>query len=337
MNATIDEPGLPWHDLPEPRFYPATLGGRRTEAREEALVLFHGDDELGVGERAGLHALSNEIVQPADFLGKLPPPLRAQVYNARIAAARDREVLVVLEGGRFTGLMPGGRGVLTYRETCNLAHETVAAVVPGVTVDRFTAGADGLELRLVTDLVRPVTRRVGDALAAGVQVRQHYSGEQSVGLYTKRLICLNGMTSARADFSWANRRELSAPHQRQWLRDGVVAALGAYQGLVARAERMAAVTVDAPEEALAERAAAIGAPRALLPALRAAWREEEDATEWGIINSLTRLATHGGLPRSLGRRLQHAAGEWVQNFEIVDCRLPRPVAERCGAQNIREV
>lgn len=341
MPATDDVTELmPWAEWPNPQIMPCALRGLVMLHEDGSLVLYagRGDERIGPATEGGLHELSRKVDFPSEFVTKLPLELRASVINDRIQAARECEVAAVLEDGRFSALLPSVRETLTYRETAELAYDTLRSVVPEISVDHASASGRGMQLRLLTSIERPVTRRVGDILAAGVAVRQDYGLTTEISLYARRLVCLNGMTANRTEFSWTRRSEGSAEHQRLWLRDSVLAALGAFGQLVDRSRQMATTTVDGePEQALLERARAMGLPRRHFAALIDAWRAEKDPSEWGLMNAITRLATHSALPGSLGARMQEAAGTWAHNFDIVECRLPRPVAERCGARDIRTV
>lgn len=342
METTIPSV-LPWEEWTEPQFVPADLGGLRVRPEGSDLVLyagaqegFDGAERLGAATPSGLHDFAHALDFPVDFVNKLPLDLRASVINSRVEAAREREVSPVLEDGRWTAFVRGARQILPYRETAQLTWDTVREIVGDqLTIDHAGIGTRGLTLTLLTGVERPITRRVGDILSAGIQVRQDYGGSHEVSLFTRRLICLNGMTGGHNEWHWSRPSESSAEHQRLWLREGVVAALGSFQGLVDRAREMAETPVEGePEEALIERARALGVPRRHHSALLDAWRQEEDASEWGMVNALTRMATHNGLPGDLGRRLQRTAGEWTGNFDIVTARLPLPVAQRVGARII---
>lgn len=335
-NDTI---GLPWLEWPNPEFLPAALVGLQMQAEGNDLILFAGEGEerIGLATDQAIADLGGHVIFPNEFVSRLPIDLRAQVINARIQAARDHEVVAVRENGRFSAFIPSNREMLTYRETAELSWETLTAVVgDSLTIERATVGGgSGMNLQLMTQLERPITRRLGDALSAGIQVRQDYGHSPEISLYIKRLVCLNGMTANRTEFSWARRAESSREHQQLWLRDGIAAALTNFQQIVDRSRTMAQTAVEGdPEEALLERARAMGVPRRHFGTLREAWRVEEDRSEWGMVNAITRMATHTALPGDLGRRLQDAAGSWATNFDIVDCRLPRPVAERVGAHII---
>jgi hypothetical protein len=185
----------------------------------------------------------------------------------------------------------------------------------------------------MTAVDMPVTRRKGDILQMGVDVRQHYGETVAVALYCKRLVCLNGMMVNERAFEWTQRQTGTVDHQIAWLRTAIAGALEAYETLVARAKQMAETPIHGdPHNILREHARAMRLPERRLPALLEAFDAEPDPTSWGLLNAFTRLATHGGLPQRLSRSLMQASGQWVHDFDLVTCRLPRPMAIAVGAE-----
>lgn len=338
---------LPWGEWPTPEVHSTAINQLRVRANDGGTLYLgteDGSDEanrtiLGVASRRGLQELSWKVGFDSEFvLDKLTPALAAEVINHRISAHREAEVGVIVEGDRFSAFLPSMRELLTYGETAQSAYDTMNSVFGNVLVDGAWQTERGMRVRLMTDLQQPITRRVGDVLQMGLEVRQDYGESIEVELYMKRLVCLNGMTANRSAFSWQNRLEGSRNHQRLWLSNGIAEALGAYDTLVERSRLMAQTRFEGePESALRERARAMNFPLRHMPALMAAFEEEPGHSEWELANAFTRVATHAGLPDGLGRRVQENVGVWTQGFDLCTARLPRPLAMRVGAQIIADI
>lgn len=338
--SLVIDGNMPWAGWATPRIVPTMMQNLNAAVNGEGNLLIRNEGEvLGPATRRGLQQLSHKVGFDAGFvMEKLPAHLAAEVINHRIAADRaDREVCLVVEGDRFTSFLPSVREVLAYSETAQLAHNVMTDLFGNVSVDYANAG-EGMSLRLLTDLEQPVTRKKGDVLQMGVQVRQDYGTSIEVDLYLRRLICLNGMTAAQTAFSWQNRFEGTRDHQQVWLSASIAEALGAYEQVVERSRMMATTRFEGdPESALRERARAMNFPMRHFPALLAAFQEEEGNSEWDLLNAMTRVATHAGLPNNLGNRMQAVAGEWSRNFDVVTARMPRPLAVAAGARIINEI
>jgi hypothetical protein len=346
MEAVIDRPVTdlrPWSAWPTPEFHVTNLHSLRVREIDGELVMMMGDDTmLGRTGYEGLREMSKRVGFDTAFIAeKVPADLAAQIINHRIRATNDTEVAVVAQNGNFTSFLPSAREMLTYAETAEEAMGIMTRTFgDGVAVDLAHLGGQGMRVRLMTDLQQPVTRSVGDTLSMGIDVSQEYGDTTRVELHLRRLICLNGMTSSSSAFSWQNRNEYARGRdaQRMWLANGIAEALGAYDEIVNRSRTMAGTRFEGdPREALRERARAMRFPMRFIDGVYRAFDEEPGDTEWALANAFTRIATHGALPGSLGRRVQGTIGEWTQGFDLVTARMPRPVAERVGAQIIEQI
>lgn len=331
---------MPWAKWPNPRVITTTMDDLRIiPGNERDILMTDRGEPIGLATRRGLQELSWKVGFDAGFVtDKLPVHLATDVINHRIAADRaDREVCLVVEGDRFTSFLPAVREVLPYQETAQVAHNVMSDLFGRVTVD-YADAREGMSVRLLTDLEQPVTRKKGDVLQMGVQVRQDYGTSITVDLYLRRLVCLNGMTAASTDFSWQNKFEGTRAHQTLWLSASIAEALGVYDQVVTRSRLMASTRFDGdPETALRERARAMKFPMRHFAALLEAFQAEPGNSEWDLLNAMTRVATHAGLPNNLGSRMQAVAGEWSRAFDVVTARMPRPLAVATGARIIADI
>lgn len=338
---------LPWTEWPTPAMFQSNISdltvratGENSEGFGGRLTILAGDEEVGFVTPTGLQQLGHKLAPcPAEFILTLPTRLQAEVLNSRIEAHKGRDVVLVTQGEEFTNFIPSHRETLTYQETAQFAFDTLADIYgDDLTVDLATLGLNGMSTRFLTNLAQPVTRKVGDTLSLGIEVSQNYGLTTDVNLYLRRLVCLNGMTTMERAFSWQNPGERTTDHQRLWLADGIAEALGAYEDMVSRAQLMSQTRFEGnPVDALRERARAMNFPLRHLDDLTNAFNAEPGDTEWDLLNAFTRVGTHTALPGGLGRRVMHAAGDWAYEFDIVTARLPRPMANRVGAQIIEAI
>lgn len=314
---------------------------RSFERVDDPAVIFATDDDRVLGDATthGLRLLSEHVQFPTDFVQKLQPELRAAVINERINAVdvRDRELSIITREGRVIGVNAGWREAAPYDEVAQLAHDTIQSVYGRPLIDRTSFDDRGAHLRFLLPIEQPITRSRGDVLQMGLNIDQLYGESIRVSLFALRLACLNGMTSSEQAFSWTQRAASSIEHQLQWTRIAIADALGAYENLIDRARLMAQHEVHGDAHTvLREHARAMRLPQRQVANLLAAYDEEPMATSWGMLNAFTRLATHVELPGDLAQRLMNSAGEWVANFDLVSCRLPRPMAIAAGAEIISD-
>lgn len=332
--AEIDQ-SHPWASWPQPRFAQGDLHRFEVRAVGQGVFLYGDNHQLGIVSPTALEELGRRTTFPTEFVTKLPRELQAQVVNARIHASGNMEMTALFEGEHWTNILPAWRGIFSAREAAEAAYNVLQGYYPVIEIDHAEQRDGGAIIRLLTPVSYPVTPTVGDVLRMGIEVRHQYGGTLEVALSVKRLICLNGMTANQQAFSWRKRDECDAATQYLWLQQGILQAISRYTNLVERAQQMAATRFEGrPEDALRERATAMGYPARRLQALIDAFGAEPGDTEWNLVNAFSRVATHGGLDRGLARQIQMASGEWASNFEEVTARLPRPIAQRIGARII---
>jgi len=324
----------PWSRWPESRTMPISLNELEVNLNETGgYAVSAGGRDLGYASHQSLRELGWHTQFPVDFIEKLTPNTAVTVMNDRIQSTPARQFTAYVHGDSFTNLVPGHREVLPYQETAQFFYDGLRDMLElDVTVDVAQCQESGMYCRFVTPIEEPVTPAVGDILNMGVEVRQCYGTSTQVALYTRRLVCLNGMTANASEFSWKFRANSSRQHQLEWAQDSLASAMVAYRRVVDRSRVMANTTFDGDYvSVLREHARAMRLPARFLPQLTEMFEQEPGNTEWHILNAFTRLATHGELPRNISRTLGASAGDWAANFEVVTARLPRPVANFVGA------
>jgi hypothetical protein len=310
-----------------------------SQIRVEPGRVIAGGRTLRLGDE-GLRRLCRRFQAPADYLSRLNSDLRARVLKYHFAnghyadrSLNDQTSCIISRGDTFLDL--GRSDLLTLDNTALLQ-----ALRDGVGADAAVLEVQNLRLddeSLAIDVVSPRLAeevRPGDAIRAGVHVRHsQLNGEATQILaYVLRLVCANGLV------------------QRQ--------CLGAKRGSTPRARRLAARQPEARDKQIAqvsrliadtwgglqEKLAAIRRlrdkpvpkvgtalerflrqahlfSRGLMGQLLQAWEEEgSEATAFGALNALTRVATHAQeMPAWRRQRLARLAGLYAnQDVHLCD-------------------
>ena len=333
---------MPWAKWPVNEFHSLCLQNVLIGTEGKNIIVDGGVDEDNfLMTSNAICDLGGIVGFPGAFVSdKVHSELAADIISHRLfASASEKEVLFVMEGRKCVSVIPSVRSLLTYQETAQTAYDVMLKAYgeDNFTVEVACVFPGSMTLRMLTSVEAPITRQVGDILALGVDIRQDYNDTTEVGMFTRRLSCLNGMVGTRNGFSWLSKAEGSAQHQKMWLSESIAESLGAFEHVVEKAQQMSEVRINGDaEKALLERASAMGLGKRHHAALLAAFRAEPGSTEWHFLNAFTRLATHGGLPGDLGDRVQVAAGEWVTNFDLCTARLPVSLATRVGATILKD-
>jgi hypothetical protein len=186
-------------------------------------------------------------------------------------------------------------------------------------VHRLTFDDDGFQ----TDLIAPDAGEEvapGDVLRYGLRVTHSALGEHATWIetYILRLVCSNGLTHRECVSRRAARtRRLRADHpdaSRLQVEQVRKLARSSWSGLAAKVQAIRALREERVDDVGAvfnrwlERARV--STRNLLPVLQEAWREEgSEATSYGVMNALTRVATHApGLSTRMRGVLSGLAG-----------------------------
>lgn len=341
-------PEKPWSGWPAPRFYAENLSECRIVSSEDEndlrLVGSEGQDIGGI-DAEGLQSLGKIVGFPGMFVAeKLSAPTAVTVLEEVMQNASEGKQVVFItepifegvpeEGEIVVGVINSARELFSYSETAEIAYQTMLAICPDSSIKtvKCSSHQDGLDLSFLSPVEQEITPAVGDILGMGIRVTQQYTGTTSVSLFTQRLACLNGMTRNAQSFSWSSRIERTREHQELWLKASILDAVDQFDNVVARARKMAEVKVAGDmHKALIERATAMGIGKRAHKALIDAFDAEPGDTEWHLLNAFTRLATHGGLSRSVADHMLNCSGEWVAGFDLCTARLPRRIAVNVGA------
>lgn len=350
-------PGVPWHDWPEQSSARIRLDGLRVTVVEDKLAVATLDgEELGEASVGFLREVSTRAGFPTDFVTDLPLDLQARVVESRLQrvdkpftlTSETRKVLttegLVLDpAGRkvVTNACPGWRGIVSQTDVCQTVYDLLSSVFGDTVQVRHAVRGDGeVRLRIMTGFGEEVTRtdrKVGDFMGLGVDVHHRPGFRLAVTMFVEVLRCENGMKSAEECFSWKSQEVGRPEDQLAWLTVGVANVVSAFDGFVAKSRLMLDTEVGGdPTAALLERAKAMRIPSRFHDRLRASFDTFPGATEWHMLNAITHLATHGGLPPQQSEALQVAGGRWTEGFDMVNARLPRPIAVAAGATIVED-
>ncbi|CAN5135274.1 hypothetical protein BH10PLA2_BH10PLA2_26490 [soil metagenome] len=291
-----------------------------------------GDCEFLLPEE-GLRRLCRRFQAPADYLASRTPSMRASLLEEHLAEGQrsdpkltDSTSYLITRGEVFLDL--GRSDLFTLENTA-----VVNAVREGITAaggDARTLEVKNFDLRedasLSLDIVSPHLAeevRAGDIIQAGVHVtHSQLNGEATQVLaYVNRLVCTNGLVQRQCLGQEGRRmpraRRLSTSHpeaqERQQAQvrklvsdtwSGLHARLGAIRNL--QSKRV--VGVQGNLERFLRQAHLYS--RSLMNRLLRAWEiEGSEATAFGALNALTRVATHSReLPGWQRQRLARLAG-----------------------------
>jgi hypothetical protein len=326
----------PWNSWPEPQAVTESLGTLSVQLQEDGFHLRGLGGDMGALAPEGLLQMGYVAGFPSEFLPRLSPATAALVVNERLADSGRKEATVLSEGGRITCFITSRREMLPASEVAQLAWDTLSPL-GGLTVEHESYRNGKMELRLLTTVEERITRQKDDVLALGASVRQVYGEPVEISLYSRRLVCLNGMIADRRERSWRVKEDCTREAQRAWVTEALGQLTGGFRMLADRARTMAETRVHGdPEHALLAAARAMRLPRRYHNVLLEAFNEEPGDTYWALTQAFTRLATHGALPDSTRFNTWQSAGDWVRRFELVQAELPLPTALSVGARILYE-
>lgn len=341
----------PWDSWPEPEFLTTRMNHLGASVDDDGEMIFTqnnaaGSSPLGKTTRRSLENLAWHVFYPTEFVEKLSPPTAAAVVNERIAACRDRELVLAKEGVHIVNLAFKHHEMIPMREVAQTAYDTMDLFFPSPSLLFHEQRTGGMVLRLGSDrLQKDVTTRKGDILQFGIEVRYGYGERMKVSLYTTRLVCLNGMVADQAEWGWEKKTEGTVAHQKEWLRARVEEMVPRFEATVEMARRMALSGL--PEGTIKELAEQFARQHSIqtrnVPMVVDAWNrmvEEEpfvERTEWDLLNAFTRAGTHDERISAEQREsLLVRTGAAMRDNEIVLARLRRATAERVRAEIIPE-
>jgi hypothetical protein len=292
------------------------------------------DDKLFVGERVlqldhdGLEQLCRPFNAPADYMAGLNPELRSSVLNYHIEHAsgsvrlNDHNTVILSRDGIFRGFDRG--------DLCHVPTTEVLRAVRGGLQDS-QAGLEIQALRLhdvasQVDVVGPRLTdevRVGDAIRYGLRVRHSLVGEYATTIesFAFRLVCRNGLVQRQClgrrgtARSRPRTRRLPSGHlnarqqQREQIGRLAAEAWGRLRGMGDGIRALQQRRFDLATLQRFLRQARMHSVR-LVKAVETAWAAEgAEPTAFGVLNALTRVATHEpGLSDQQRRRLDVLAG-----------------------------
>lgn len=352
---------LPWNAWEPLTVVPADLALLRMETLDGELVATLPDQPARRVSPSFFDGLGGETTFPPQFVAKLSPRLQAEIINERMDATPPREMSIVLNRDTCVRFLPGDRAVIPPRLIADRLYDRLSDLYGGVKIDEATANDGEHWLRFTTPFARTLTGEVvdlaeeterfrrdnpgqhewvkpgDDILSLGLQVRHEFRDGLSVDLHVKRLLCFNSATTNLRSYSWRIKEDRSEAAQLAWLDDVVASLPDAFNGFLDHARMMAEEKFDGhPRTALQATAKAMKLPKRLLPGLFAAFDQEPGDNHWALFNAVTRAATHGNLSPGVRRDLWNAAGQWCEEFDMVNCRLPKPMAQRFGAQILED-
>ena len=265
----------------------------------DASTLQAGPSAYRLGE-PGLERLCARLSAPADYLRSIDADLRQAVLQRHLergdlpaegltVLARDGELIGL---GRSDLLRISGSEVL---QAVQQASERILAV------QSLHFRDEGMEADLLVDNFA-AEAAPGDVLRAGLRVTHSFLGDHAtlVESYILRLVCRNGLThrecagrgaarTRRLPSSREDARDLQIAQVRR-LAGETIGALEKKLGVIGGLRRES-VQVEPLLTRWLERARL--STRSWMPVLRTAWEAEgSQATAFGVMNALTRVATH---------------------------------------------
>lgn len=348
ITAPVDE-SMPWTNWPDVRTARADISSLRVDHSDEigGLILRGTESEseqireFGVVDRSAFVEFGRLIGFPSQFLlEKVSPSLAAQVVNERIQAQRPNQWAMALEDSEnmlVTAIVPGHRVSANNRDIAQTAWASIVDNYGGEGLKIIQASQHRGAMQLIVETPKQtlITPAEGDVLKARVVVTHTPLQELNSYVAAMRLFCANGASSPAEEWTWS-RSTATPEEQLQFVHDSIGTGLIEFDRLAARSQEMAATRISGdPVSALQARMRALGIPARHWDGILEAFNAEPGDTEWAMVNALTRYATHSPeLTSEQASRYQAAAGSWVSGFEIVSARLPRPLANRIGAQII---
>jgi hypothetical protein len=344
VSAIQIDANQPWANWPIPESVTADIRKVVADADGGVVTLYvpqeEGEDPITIGipssnamKQLGLYAQF-----PVDFVSQLRAPLRAQILTERLASAEYHGFNFIRDSSNntLTNLAPDWRQTLPYSVAAQFVYDQLCELNGNIEVDEANVSGGTMMARFFTPVEAPITRKLGDVLQYGLQLRHDYGTHIEIGVYAKRLVCLNGMTANSEKFKWSHRTMGTADNQLAFLANGVQSCKLAFDQMVNRSIQMSETTFEGDGHAvLEERARSLGISSRLNSKLFDAFDQEPGDTEWHLVNALTRVATHDADINAAQRdRIMELAGEYTRQFEMVDAHLPAAIARKVGASII---
>lgn len=277
--------------------------------RVEAGRLMAGDGAFTL-EGAGFERFCKPLHAPAQYLASIDKELCESVLQHQIERGdlAGKGLTIITRGDEFVAF---GRSDLGQIRGTDVLQAIGDGVGESLDVHQFEINDDSFQIDLLAsndgEEVGP-----GDVVRSGLRVTHSLVFDHAIWIesYILRLVCSNGLTHRECVSRRAARtRRLPASHP------------GAAQLQIEQVRRLARSTwnglrqkIDAIRNLRNEPADVESAvhrwlerarlsPKNLMPAIREAWKSEGgEATSFGVMNALTRVATHSTTLSSRVRR-----------------------------------
>lgn len=249
---------------------------------------------------AGFKRFCEQVSAPAGYMKELPDRVRQPVLQHHLDCCDigpDR-LTIIARGGQFLAF---GRPELMRIGGGDVLEAVQAGANCDLDVHRLEITDEAFRADL---LVESATSEAaaGDVLRAGVTIKHSLIGEHAtqVESFVFRLICSNGMTHRDCVASRAARTRRLPSHRRDARKMQIEQVRRLTADVVAKLdEKLAAirglrnenVDVNQMMSRFLERGGM--STRLWMPVLREAWEAEgSETTAFGVMNALTRVATH---------------------------------------------
>jgi hypothetical protein len=273
----------------------------------------------------GYHRLCDRFGAPADYLQKLSPELRGGVLNYHLhGTGRNRGKLtdansrIFHRDGVFIDLGRSDLHTLSGADVLQAVRDGCGADAAAFEVHHLEMRDEAFRLDIVSPSVA-IEVRPGDVIEAGLSVEHYYTGLRATTVMASivRLLCANGLVqrecvgvrrtarTRRLDTGQQNAENLQIEQIRHMVAD-------TRQRLDAKLVAIKKLASERADQAQLEQFLhqARMHSRGLMDGLQNAWAAEGDErTAFGLLNALTRLATHdAGLSARQRAALARLAG-----------------------------
>jgi len=327
-------PNMPWSDVTNHRVVHTSLLAIEAGVNQDNRLVLTTPEDGVVGGLTSRSAIEFGWlgVFPADFIMKLSPRLQAEVINERIQTARPIPLNLVIDDQNVQHFTHGSRDITSYADLAQTFYN-VFATHDTPTIKQFQINDDGLRIVLTGQRQQMITPVVGDILQMGTSLVFAPGRNIEIALYVERLVCTNGMVSNQNVFGWSQRTATGRNHQLLWTNVATEEVFNQFGAIVDKSRQMAAIAFDGDyHTVLRERTKAMRLSDRAFPRILEAFEQEPGNTEWHLLNAITRYAAHDDtVSDNHSREIQAAAGAWAAGFDMVNARMPRPIATRVGA------
>ena len=279
-------------------------------------------------------SLTQQVNFPKEFVSTLQPEIQTLVFNnILVNNDKDKALKIQTIGNNVVGIVPTYRPILhpsdILQKATNLGKYLGGydAVITNRVIDN-----SGISFLLDTKMEQPITRKSGDIVSVGFMVKYVYGTELSLGLYLKRLVCLNGATTIKNEMSWKQRTAIDELSQLDFLETAFIQGVETYIETIEKLRLMAETPIIGNvETVLQNRARSMGLTQNQHSDLIRAYNQEPGNTEYDAWNAFTRYATYtaGGDQRI---EVMNRAGAYAQNYEMVTAVTNRSNALKIGAR-----